>query len=154
MLEGIKTIVFDLGGTLKIEGVFDWYWHHDYTEINRLAKDYKIVIACNQPHKAKEFIEKSEIGKSVSAIYISWDIHLHKPSLNFFKYFMNDLHLKPEETAYVGNDFINDVAPAKKLKMKTIFVKRPIKLIFLKNIIGKILGIKPDYVVSTIKDIR
>ena len=154
MLEGVKTIVFDLGGTLKIDGIFDWYWHRDYVEINRLAKDYKIVIACNQPHKAREFIEKSEIGKSVSAIYISWDIHLHKPSLKFFEYFIDDLHLKPEETAYVGNDLINDVAPAKKLKMKTIYVERQFKIIFIKNIIGKILGIKPDYVVSTIKEIK
>ena len=154
MLEGIKTIVFDLGGTLKIDGVGDWIWHHDYLEINRLAKDYKIVIAANQTHKAREFIEESAISEAVSAIYISWDIHLHKPNLKFFKYFLDDLNLNPAETAYVGNDFINDVLPAQKMGLKTIFVKRPIKLIFLKNIVGKIMGIKPDYVVSSIKEIR
>jgi len=154
MLEGIKTIVFDLGGTLKIEGIGDWIWHHDYTEINRLAQNYKIVIACNQPHKARKFIENSSIGDSVSAIYISWEIHLHKPSTRFFKYFLDDLKLNSAETVYVGNDFINDIRPAKKLGIRTIFVKRPIKLIFLKNAIGKLIGIKPDYVVSSVREIK
>ncbi|MEI7690458.1 MAG: HAD family hydrolase [bacterium] len=154
MLEGIKTIVFDLGGTLKIEGIGDWIWHHDYLELKRLSQKYKIVIACNQPHKARKFIENSSIGDSVSAIYISWEIHLHKPNTKFFKYFLDDLKINPAETAYVGNDFINDVLPAKKMGIRTIFVKRPIKLIFLKNIIGKLIGIKPDYVVSSIRDIK
>jgi putative hydrolase of the HAD superfamily len=154
MLEGISTIIFDLGGTLKIDGVGDWIWHHDYLEIKRLAKNYKIVIAANQPARARFFIKESEIGPCVSDIYLSKVIGLKKPNPKFFQYVLDDLKLKPQEVVYVGNDLINDVRTPQKLGIKTIFVKRPIKLIFIKNLFGKLLGIKADYTVSSIKEIE
>jgi FMN phosphatase YigB (HAD superfamily) len=154
MLEGITTIIFDLGGTLKVDGVGDWIWHHDYLEIVRLSKKYKIVIAANQPARARFFVKESEIGPCVSDIYLSKVIGLKKPNPKFFKYVLHDLKLKPQEVIYVGNDLINDVLPAKKLGIRTIFVKRPIKLIFIKNLLGKLLRIKPDYIVKGISEIK
>jgi putative hydrolase of the HAD superfamily len=152
MLEGIKTIIFDLGGTVKIDGV--WEWHSDYLEIKRLAKDYRVVIAANQPHKARKFIEKSKIAENISKIYLSQEMHLSKPNTKFFQYVLEDLKLKAADVVYVGNDLIYDVLVPQKLGIRTIFVKRPFKAIFIKNFIANILFIHPDHVVRSIRDIK
>ncbi|MFA5197408.1 MAG: HAD family hydrolase [Patescibacteria group bacterium] len=152
MLGGITTIIFDLGGTLKDEGI--WEWHADYLEVKRLARKYKIVIAANQPKMARKFIEHSKISSDISAIYLSWEINLHKPSKKFFQYVLNDLDLKPTEVVYVGNDLINDIRTPKKLGIRTIFITRPLKLIWIKNFVANLLFIHPDYVVKSIEEIK
>ena len=152
MLEGISTIIFDLGGTLKEEGI--WEWHKDYLEVKRLAKKYKIVIAANQPKMARKFIENSAISTDISAIYLSWEIHLHKPGKRFFKFVLDDLNLKTNEVIYVGNDLINDIRTPNKMGIRTIFITRPLKLIWIKNVLANILFIHPSYVVKSVKEIK
>jgi len=152
MLEGITTIIFDLGGTLKEEGI--WEWHADYLEVKRLAKKYKIVIAANQPKMARKFIENSAISDDILATYLSWEMHLHKPSKKFFKFVLNDLNLRVDEVLYVGNDLINDIRTPKKLGIRTVFITRPLKLIWIKNFLANLLFIHPDYVIKSVKEIR
>lgn len=64
----------------------------------------------------------NDLGFSEDLQIWSYGHGVKKPSLSFYKLFVNALpkfKLKPEEVLYVGNDLFKDVIPAKKLGIKT-----------------------------------
>lgn len=63
-----------------------------------------------------------EMGFDPSLLIWSYKVGLKKPSLDFYRHFTRRLEKRdyePRQVLYVGNDIRRDVAPARKLGMKT-----------------------------------
>lgn len=55
-------------------------------------------------------------------IFISSDYRVKKPNLEFYKLALEKTNSLPENSMMIGNDFVNDIAPARKLGMGTVFI--------------------------------
>lgn len=55
-------------------------------------------------------------------IFISSDYQVKKPNLAFYKLALEQTKSLPSESMMIGNDYINDIAPARELGLKTIFI--------------------------------
>ncbi len=122
-LDGIETILFDLGGTLKVLG--QWAWYDDtFENLERLAKDYTLVIAANQPTVTHDFIQATPIAKYFKQVYISESIGKAKPDEAFYKHIIQDMSLDVSKTIMVGDKLTHDIAPAQAVGIKTAWIVR------------------------------
>lgn len=151
MLEGVKTVIFDLGGTLKKSG--EWAWYSESEEVcKKLSQRHYLVIGANQPKITNVFFKRSSIGKYFSEVFISSDINLHKPDEAFFTYILNSLNIKPEQTAMIGDSLTKDIEPASNLGIRTIWIQRGHKANRAPEKIRQ-TGIKPDYIIRSLEEL-
>lgn len=149
MLENIKLIIFDLGGTLKIE----WELYPDAASVTKkLSIDYQLVIGANQPLITTKWLKGTPIFKYFRKVYISEEIGFSKPDTKFFKHILDDQKIAAKRIAVVGDDLEYDIKPAEELGMRTIWIKRGAGLEYAKEreLIGKI---KPDYEIDSLEEL-
>lgn len=114
-------IVFDLGGTLKKSG--EWEWESDSLNVLReLSKSHNLYIAANQPAVTREFLGKSEENKYIKKCIVSEEIGLQKPDDDFYKYFLTNLGISANNSVYVGDDYEYDVLGPKRNGMMAIWL--------------------------------
>ena len=68
-------------------------------------------------------LEKLGIKKMFDAIYLSSDHEIKKPNLDYFQNLLDTYGLDTASTVMIGNDYQNDILPAKKLGLKAIYVE-------------------------------
>jgi len=66
---------------------------------------------------------------------------------------LSGVDIKPEETLYVGNDMLNDIAPATKLGFRTALFAGDSRSLRLREGDERVAGVAPDLVVTELKDI-
>ena len=120
-IKKVKVVIFDLGGTLKVSGVLKLF-PGTKEVLERLSKKYTLVIGANQPLYAYQFMEESGIDRYFEKVYLSTEIGYEKPDLKFFKYILDDLKLEAEEVVMVGDNYENDISPARSLRIKAIWL--------------------------------
>lgn len=54
-------------------------------------------------------------------VVVSADVGIRKPDLGIFQLALDRMNLKPGEAAYVGDDFIKDILPAREMGMRAIW---------------------------------
>lgn len=91
--------------------------------IKKLAQDYMLALAGNQPSAVKDLLKKYGILDYFTFTDVSEDIGKSKPDPGFFDYILNKLEVRPCEAVMVGDRLDNDIIPARKLGMITILVK-------------------------------
>jgi HAD superfamily hydrolase (TIGR01549 family) len=52
----------------------------------------------------------------------SENMHATKPSLIYYEEILNQIDCEPEDCLMIGDDFVNDIQPANRLRMKTYWV--------------------------------
>ena len=57
------------------------------------------------------------------AVYLSSDHEIKKPNLDYFQNLIDTYGLETSSTVMIGNDYQNDILPAKKLGLKAIYVE-------------------------------
>lgn len=117
----IKVIIFDLGGTLKVSGIKEILPDSEKV-LRTLSKKYRLALGANQPLYGRQFLNDNNIEKYFDKIYLSVEIGYKKPDLRFFQYILDDLNLDPKYVVMVGDNHENDIAPARKLGIKTIWI--------------------------------
>ena len=123
ILDGIQTILFDLGGTLKVKG--KWQWYSDtFENLERLAKHFTLVIAANQPNVTHDFIQASPVAKYFKYIYISESIAKAKPDQAFYRHIITDIPLDVTTAIMVGDKLSHDIEPAKAVGLRTAWLVR------------------------------
>lgn len=151
MLDGISTIIFDIGGALKIGHA--WRWHDDTRPmLERLHGKYRLLIGANQPSLILGYMEATGFQQFFHHIYLSDSIGYLKPDPQFFLHILGEQHLKPSEVAMVGDDLEYDIAPAQALGMRTIWIRRDIGLALAeeRGLEGKIV---PDYTIDSLNEL-
>jgi HAD superfamily hydrolase (TIGR01458 family) len=73
-----------------------------------------------------------------------------KPSLEFFNLALQDMHLRPEQVAMIGDDIITDIGGAHNAGMKGILVRTGK---FRSDSVSA-SGIKPDCIIDTVSSLR
>jgi HAD superfamily hydrolase (TIGR01662 family) len=98
-----------------------------YPDVRPCLEDLKasgvtVGIAGNQTLRAGRFLH--ELNLPADWIITSDDLGAEKPDVAFFEKLIEQKRLTPEETAYVGDRFENDVLPAQQAGLTGVLIRR------------------------------
>ncbi len=86
------------------------------------AAGYRLAIAGNQPRGTELLLRLLDAPLEFGAASESWGVS--KPDPAFFARIVDELGLRPDEVAYVGDRLDNDVRPAAAAGLQAIFIRR------------------------------
>ena len=117
---------------VEIFGLKKAPWNSDdeyaYPEAENILKElserYKIGIIANQNPGSKERLNKLGLLKYIDLVIASAEEGVAKPDLQIFQIALERADCKPEEAVMVGDRLDNDIAPANKIGMNTVWIKQ------------------------------
>ena len=114
-----------------------------------LSKKYKLGIIANQSLGTKDRLDNWNIGKYFDVVVASAEAGCAKPDLKIFNLALEQAGCKPNEAVMIGDRLDNDIAPAKQLGMKTVWVRQG----FAKYQSVKNIEEQPDYIINSIAEV-
>ena len=120
-----------------------------YSVITGLYGKYKLGIIANQSLGTQERIDKWGIGKYFDVVMASAEAGCAKPDLKIFQMALQKAKCEPNEAVMVGDRLDNDIVPAKKLGMKTVWVRQGYAIYQSIDDERK----RPDYIVDSIDEL-
>ena len=117
--------------------------------LRELSKRYKIGIIANQNPGSRERLEKIGLLKYIDIVIASAEEGVAKPDLRIFKAALSRAACKPEEAVMVGDRIDNDIIPANKIGMTTVWIRQG----FGGYAELKTVEEQPDYIVNTLAEI-
>lgn len=117
--------------------------------LKTLSKRYKIGIIANQIFGSKERLEKIGLIKYIDLVVASAEEGVAKPDLRIFKNALKKADCKAEETVMVGDRLDNDIVPANKIGMTTVWIKQG----FGKYAVPGTQEEYPDFYVNSLSEI-
>ena len=116
----------------KLLGVELTKWHNEdeilYADASEcleiLSKRYKIGIIANQLLGTKERLEKYGVLKYIDLVIASAEEGVSKPDKRIFEIALRRSNCKPSNAVMIGDRIDNDIIPAKRIGMYTIWVKQ------------------------------
>ena len=124
------------------EGAFDI--------VSYLYGKYKLGIIANQSLGTQERIDNWGIGKFFDVVMASAEAGCAKPDLKIFSMALDKAGCKPADAIMVGDRLDNDIIPAKKLGMKTIWVRQGYAIYQSIDDESK----RPDHIVDSINELK
>ena len=118
---------------IKFFGLKNTPWHKEdekpYPEAEQILKylsekGYKIGIIANQSAGTAERLEKWGLLKYIDVVAASAEEGVAKPDKEIFLRALKRAACSAENAVMIGDRLDNDIVPAKKLGMKTIWVKQ------------------------------
>lgn len=143
---------------LKYFGLTKTPWHKEdekpYEEAERVLKalrkkGYNIGIIANQSMGTEKRLENWGLMKYIKLVVASAEECVAKPDKEFFLRALRRAECLPENAVMIGDRIDNDIEPAKKLGMKTIWVKQGFAV--YQTAVNDFQ--KADYVVDRLSDI-
>lgn len=107
-----------------------WYIEDEilYEDVPRcleiLSKKYHIGVIANQSLGTESRLKKWEIIKYIELVVASAEEGVSKPNLKIFDIALRKAECKPDKAIMIGDRIDNDIVPAKKMGMRTIWVKQ------------------------------
>ena len=117
--------------------------------LSELSKHYKIGIIANQNLGSEERLERLGLLKYIDLVIASAEEGVAKPDLRIFQIALDRANCKPEEALMVGDRIDNDIVPANKIGMKTIWIKQG----FGKYCEPKTEKEQPDYTLKSLNEL-
>ncbi len=117
--------------------------------LEQLARKYKLGIIANQSLGTEERLIQYGIRKYFDIIISSSEVGYSKPNKEIFNIALNAAKCLPNEAYMIGDRLDNDIEPAGKVKMHTIWVKQGLFGGF--NL--ESMNNKPEIIVNTISEI-
>jgi len=84
----------------------------------------KIGIVANQPASSLNSLKSDHLFELIDFLGISSLVGIEKPDIKIFELAIKELAVDPSKVIHIGNRIDTDVIPAKKLGMKTVWVRR------------------------------
>lgn len=117
---------------LKCMGLPITPWHSEdeviYPEAAQclvaLHKKYKIGIIANQSAGTSDRMKKYAISQYLDLIIASAEEGVEKPDSRIFELALERAACQPENAVMIGDRIDNDIIPAKKIGMKTIWIRQ------------------------------
>ena len=130
-------------------------WHteleklYPFTEsiLAELSEKYKLGIIANQSAGSEKRLADWGIGKFFDLVITSAEEGVEKPNLEIFSIALDRAECEPCNAVMVGDRLDNDIIPAKKIGMKTIWVKQS----FAERQPDSDI---PDYIINSLEDIN
>lgn len=117
--------------------------------LEKLHSKYKLGIIANQSIGAEERMKTYGIHHYFDVIMSSAEAGVAKPDLEIFKRALKNAGCKPEETYMIGDRLDNDIKPAAKIGMHTIWVRQGA----FADADLYLIEQKPDIIVECVEDI-
>ena len=118
---------------IKYFGLTKTPWHKEdeilYPDAERVLKylcdkGYKIGVIANQSLGTAERLEKWGLGRYIDVVAASAELGFAKPDEKIFRYALKQAECTAENAVMVGDRLDNDIYPAKKLGMKTVWIRQ------------------------------
>jgi HAD superfamily hydrolase (TIGR01549 family) len=87
-----------------------------------LSESFRLATAANQPPRVNAELENLGLLSYFELAGISADLGLSKPDPLFFQTLLKMASCEPDDAVMVGDRIDNDIAPAHRLGIKTVFV--------------------------------
>ena len=117
--------------------------------LKNLSQKFKLGIIANQVVGTQKRIDNWGIGKYFDVVVASAEAGCEKPDLKIFNMALKQAKCSPREAVMIGDRLDNDIIPAKKLGMNTVWVRQGFaKFQSVKNELER-----PDYIVESIVDV-
>lgn len=117
--------------------------------LSELHRVYKIGIIANQSRGSEERLKSYGLLKYIDLVFSSEEEGVSKPDLRLFKLALSKVKIVSNEAIMIGDRLDNDIYPAKKVGMKTIWVKQGLGAVQK----PKSEEYKADYEVDKLSDI-
>ena len=132
-------------------------WRHDlevlYPDtkelLQRLSQKYKIGIIANQDFGTEQRLTDFNVHQYINLVIASAEEGVAKPDLRIFQIALDRAKCKPEEAVMVGDRIDNDIIPANKIGMTTVWIKQG----FGSYAEPKTVEEQPDYIVNSLAEI-
>ena len=92
--------------------------------LEQLGQEYKLGIIANQLPGLEKRLKDFGILDYFDAIFSSADLGLAKPNPAIFRLALQKSNCLPHQAIMIGDRLDNDIAPAKRIGMKTIWIKQ------------------------------
>ena len=92
--------------------------------LEKLSEKYRLGIIANQEAGTQGRLEKWGIRQFFDVVVTSSEVKASKPDFRIFELALQQAVCKPNESVMIGDRLDNDIIPAKKLGMKTVWVKQ------------------------------
>lgn len=132
-------------------------WRHDLEALypdskevlQRLSQKYKIGIIANQDFGTEQRLTDFNVHQYINLVIASAEEGVAKPDLRIFQIALARAECKPEEAVMVGDRIDNDIIPANKIGMTTVWIKQG----FGSYAEPKTVEEQPDYIVNNLAEI-
>ena len=123
--KGDLEVARELGVTLPKWHTEDEFLYDDAIQcFETLSKKYKIGIIANQSMGTEERLGQQGILKYISIIIASAEEGVAKPDRRIFEIALERSNCKPVNAIMIGDRIDNDIIPAKRMGMNTIWIKQ------------------------------
>lgn len=109
---------------VEYEPEYEELYFDTVSSLKKLKEKYLLGIIANQVKGLEARLIKQGIANYFDVILGSNDVGLHKPDQKFFYLALEKANALAEECMMVGDRLDNDIFPAKKIGMKTCWIKR------------------------------
>lgn len=116
--------------------------------LTTLSKKYALGVIANQSSGLKERLEEFDILKYFGYVISSSDVQIQKPDVRIYEYAIKSVGCLPSEAVMIGDRLDNDIAPAKAVGMKTVWVKQGFG-----GLQTPLPEAAPDYIIDDISEI-
>lgn len=92
--------------------------------LKALSEKYALGIIANQLDGLRERLDDFVILQYFTHVVSSWDVQVMKPDIRIFEYVLKMAECPPEKAFIIGDRLDDDIAPAKHIGMKTVWIKQ------------------------------
>lgn len=93
--------------------------------LTRLARRYRLGVVSNFYGNVATLCREAGLAESLDVILDSAQIGVSKPDPAIFRMALARLELEPDEAIFVGDSYERDMMPARRVGMKTLWLKGP-----------------------------
>lgn len=117
--------------------------------LRELSKRYHIGVIANQKLGSEKRLENIGLLRYIDLVIASAEEGVSKPALRIFQIALDRADCKPDETVMVGDRLDNDIIPANKIGMTTVWIKQG----FGKYAVPSSMEEFPDFTVYSLKEL-
>ncbi len=103
----------------------EFYLRRNASLLRRLQDRYKMGIVSNFYGNVSTICEEAGLAEYLLTILDSTQLGFSKPDRGIFERALRELGVKPEDCVFVGDSYDRDMLPARRMGMKTIWMKGP-----------------------------
>src|SRR5262249_17408349 len=85
---------------------------------------YRLCCVANQPAQARELLRRQGFERYLEHVLLDTVVGASKPDPGIFHQALARMQARPEEVVFVGDRLDNDVVPARRLGMRTVWLRR------------------------------
>lgn len=117
--------------------------------LSKLKRKYRLGVIANQPLNTRKRMEEWQLAEYFDLMLISAEVGFSKPDARLFREALYKAQISAEKCVMIGDKLTNDIAPAKALGFKTVWIRQ--EWGGLQTITGD--SMRPDCIVNGLSEL-